>query len=93
MNLPVPDRSVPSDTDGFLHSVERLAQMAREGQYIGVHCRASIGRSSVLAVSVLKRLADSAKFTVRGCLAHHAIVSAKTRVNSGERESGSTKQL
>jgi protein-tyrosine phosphatase len=73
VNLPVPDRSVPQDTDDFLHAVGRLAQPAREGQYIGVHCRASIGRSSVLAVSVLVRPGWGAKEafdaveSARGC--------------------------
>ena len=73
MKLPVPDRSVPPDTEVFLHAVERLAQLAREGKYIGVHCRASIGRSSVLAVSVLVRLgwganeAFDAVESARGC--------------------------
>jgi protein-tyrosine phosphatase len=56
VNLPVPDRSVPSDKDAFLRDIERLAKMVREGRFLGVHCRASIGRSSVLAVSVLIRL-------------------------------------
>ena len=73
VNLPVPDRSVPSDTDDFLHAVEQLAQLVREGQFVGVHCRASIGRSSVLAVSVLVRLgwdaneAFDAVESARGC--------------------------
>jgi protein-tyrosine phosphatase len=56
VNFPIPDRSVPSDLEDFLHVVEDLAQLIREGHFVGVHCRASIGRSSVLAVSVLVRL-------------------------------------
>jgi protein-tyrosine phosphatase len=48
VNLPIPDRSVPSDTDDFLRGVEQLAEMVRAGRFLGVHCRASIGRSSVL---------------------------------------------
>jgi len=73
INLPIDDRSVPSDRDGFLRSVEHLAEMVRAGRSLGVHCRASIGRSSVLAVSVLVRLgwdADNAFYAVesaRGC--------------------------
>ena len=55
VNLPIPDRSVPADADEFLHSVEQLAEMVKQGRFLGVHCRASIGRSSVLAVSVLVR--------------------------------------
>jgi protein-tyrosine phosphatase len=73
INLPIPDRSVPLDKDGFLRSVEELAEMVRAGRFLGVHCRASIGRSSVLAASVLVRLgwnpntAFSAVEAARGC--------------------------
>jgi protein-tyrosine phosphatase len=73
VNLPVLDRSVPRDRDGFLRSVEHLAEMVRAGRFLGVHCRASIGRSSVLAVSVLVRLgwdvtkAFYAVESARGC--------------------------
>ncbi len=56
INLPIADRSVPSDRNAFLREVDRLAKMVSEGRFLGVHCRASIGRSSVLAVSVLVRL-------------------------------------
>lgn len=73
VNLPIPDRSVPLDKDGFLRSVEHLAEMVRAGRSLGVHCRASIGRSSMLAASVLVLLgwnADKAFYAVesaRGC--------------------------
>jgi protein-tyrosine phosphatase len=56
VNVAIPDRSVPSDTDAFLRSVDQLARRVREGRYLAVHCRASIGRSSVLAASILVRL-------------------------------------
>lgn len=73
VNLPIPDRSVPLDRDAFLRSVENLAEMVRAGRSLGVHCRASIGRSSVLAVSILVRLgwdvskAFYAVESARGC--------------------------
>ena len=51
VNVPIPDRLVPSDTNAFLRNVEELATRVREGHYVAVHCRASIGRSSVLAAS------------------------------------------
>lgn len=56
MNVPVPDRSVPSDKDAFLKRVDELAGMVRNGRFLGVHCRACIGRSSMLAVSILVRI-------------------------------------
>ena len=55
VNVAIPDRSVPSDRRAFLRSVEELTTQVREGRY-AVHCRASIGRSSVLAASILVRL-------------------------------------
>lgn len=73
VNVAVPDRSVPSDTNAFLRSVEQLAGRVREGRYLAVHCRASIGRSSVLAASILVRLGWDAKAAfdaieaARGC--------------------------
>ena len=71
VNLPIVDRSVPVDRDDFLRSVERLAEMVKAGRFLGVHCRASIGRSSILAVSVLVRLGwDTNK-------AFHAVESAR----------------
>jgi protein-tyrosine phosphatase len=56
VNFPILDRSVPSDRDRFLCSVEQLVEMVSAGRFLGVHCRAGIGRSAVLAVSVLMRL-------------------------------------
>jgi protein-tyrosine phosphatase len=73
VNVAIRDRSVPSDTNAFLRSVEQLATRVREGRYLGVHCRASIGRSSVFAASILVRLGWDAKIAfdaieaARGC--------------------------
>jgi protein-tyrosine phosphatase len=73
VNVAIPDRSVPSDRNAFLRSVDELATRVREGRYLGVHCRASIGRSSVLAASILVRLGWDAKAafdaieSARGC--------------------------
>ena len=73
VNVAIPDRSVPSDTNAFLCSVEQLVARVREGRYLAVHCRASIGRSTVLAASILVRLGWDAKTAfdsieaARGC--------------------------
>jgi len=56
VNMAIPDRSVPSDRDAFLRRVERLAKLVRGGRHVAVHCRASIGRSSLLAACLLTRL-------------------------------------
>jgi protein-tyrosine phosphatase len=56
VNVAMPDRSVPSDRNAFLRCVEQLADLVRGGGHVAVHCRASIGRASLLAASVLIRL-------------------------------------
>lgn len=56
VNVAIPDHSVPLDKSAFLRSVEQLAELVREGRHVAVHCRASIGRSSLLAASLLIRL-------------------------------------
>jgi protein-tyrosine phosphatase len=56
VQIPIADRSVPPDKEQFLSTVQRLAALVREGQSIGVHCRASIGRSTLLAAALLVEL-------------------------------------
>jgi len=73
VNMAIPDRSVPSDSGAFLRRVERLAKLVRGGRHVAVHCRASIGRSSLLAASLLIRLGWNANAAfeaieiARGC--------------------------
>jgi protein-tyrosine phosphatase len=73
LNIPIPDRSVPPDRERFLQAVDLLTQLVREGKFVAVHCRASIGRSSVLAVAIRARLgwetneAFDAVESARGC--------------------------
>src|SRR6185437_6099276 len=48
LSLPIEDRSVPSsfnEIDGLLNSV---TDYLRNGKAVGVHCRAGIGRSSMI---------------------------------------------
>ena len=54
-NFPVEDRSVPSDIQEFKKLVDNLVIQLKEGKALAVHCRAGIGRSSLLASSVLVR--------------------------------------
>jgi predicted protein tyrosine phosphatase len=91
VSLPIPDRSVPSDTHDFLRSVERLAEMVRDGRSLAVHCRASIGRSSVLAVSVLVRLGwDANEASTR--LNQHAAARSPIRPSSASGSSRTFRQ-
>jgi protein-tyrosine phosphatase len=56
VNIPIVDRSVPGNKQDFLDRTDGVVALLRNGRSIGIHCRASIGRSSMLAVSVLVRL-------------------------------------
>ncbi len=56
VNLPIPDHSVPADTE----AVQRLCEMLREellaGRGVAIHCLAGIGRSSLVAACTLHAL-------------------------------------
>jgi protein-tyrosine phosphatase len=52
VSLPVPDLSVPTDPGEFIAVVHRLARLIRQGGSVALHCRQSVGRSGLLAVSV-----------------------------------------
>jgi protein-tyrosine phosphatase len=73
INHPIPDVHVPSDTAGFRAFVSGLADLLRAGRSIGVHCRGSIGRSTVTAACTLIHLgwkpdaAIAAIRKARGC--------------------------
>jgi len=60
VNIPIFDRSVPADRDGFVNEVDGLVDAVRQGRSLGVHCRASIGRASILVASILVRMGYSA---------------------------------
>ena len=77
VNVPIPDRSVPLDANEFLRRVEQLATRVREGRYVTVHCRASIGRSSVLAASILVRLGWTRKQHSILLRQHEAVFGAR----------------
>jgi len=50
ISFPIPDRDVPSDTDAAMRFA---AYIAGRQQPIAIHCRAGIGRSSIMAAAVL----------------------------------------
>ena len=54
VNFPIPDRQVPPSRLGFLTFAQFVHKRASEGLRIGVHCRACIGRSSVLLATVMR---------------------------------------
>lgn len=50
--IPIPDRNVP-DLTTILPTLRRLSDELRDGAHVVAHCRAGIGRSSLLAAALL----------------------------------------
>ncbi len=53
MSFPIQDRDVPYSIASFSAFVEQLRAELHRGRSVAVHCRASIGRSSLLLAGVL----------------------------------------
>lgn len=52
-SFPIPDRQIP-DLDSFKPAVTKLVTKLSQGQSLGIHCRAGIGRSGLLTCCILK---------------------------------------
>lgn len=73
LSFPIEDRSLP-DSEGSLDSfIDSLDEMLKQGKSIAIHCRAGIGRSSMLCACLLVRQGLSAESAfqkiqeARGC--------------------------
>jgi protein-tyrosine phosphatase len=51
--FPIPDRDIPSSYESVRGFVDELSQELRGGKAVAIHCRAGIGRSSLLAACTL----------------------------------------
>jgi protein-tyrosine phosphatase len=73
ISYPIPDGTTPQDRQSFCELISYLTEAIRDGRHIGVHCRGSIGRSTVITASVLIELGWDAKEALsmvraaRGC--------------------------
>ncbi len=56
LSFPVPDHSVPENRAAFLALADKLVGDLKSGESVGIHCRAGIGRSGVLAAVILMKL-------------------------------------
>lgn len=56
ISFPIVDRNVPSSFRSTAQLVQGLMTTLESGHRIGIHCRAGIGRSSLLAACVLTQL-------------------------------------
>jgi protein-tyrosine phosphatase len=64
LSFPILDREVPPLDHRTAQFIGRLASLLDEGQAVAIHCRAGIGRASLIAASVL---------TLRGVAANRAL--------------------
>jgi protein-tyrosine phosphatase len=55
LSFPIPDRGVPASLEETGRLARRLSEALAAGKAVAVHCRAGIGRSSLLAACVLVR--------------------------------------
>lgn len=53
VSFAIPDRGVPSSPEDFVTVTSELMRFLAEGEAVVAHCRAGIGRSSLLAAGVL----------------------------------------
>jgi protein-tyrosine phosphatase len=56
LSFPIPDTKVPGNVAVFRSFVAGVARRLVEGERIGVHCRGSIGRATILAACTLIQL-------------------------------------
>jgi len=52
-SLPIIDRAVPDSSKAALELLQPLAKYLVEGKHVAVHCRMGIGRSALIAASLL----------------------------------------
>jgi len=58
-SFPIPDRGIPSSPADAVALARRLANSIENESTVGVHCRAGIGRSGMIAACVLVALGHS----------------------------------
>lgn len=59
ISFPIADRGVPASREEAIALARRLARAIEAGGGVGVHCRAGIGRSAIVAASVLIAIGQS----------------------------------
>ncbi len=53
ISFPIPDRGLPASLRDATALAQTMALQVREGKAVAIHCRAGIGRSSLIAAGVL----------------------------------------
>jgi len=65
LSFPIEDRSVPTSFSEFTSLVHSLIEYLRKGKAVAVHCRAGIGRSSIIVAATLIQHGFSAETAFR----------------------------
>lgn len=55
LTFPIPDRGLPASVWAAHKFVEQLEALLIDGHYVAIHCRHGIGRSALMAASLLVR--------------------------------------
>jgi protein-tyrosine phosphatase len=53
LSFPIPDRGVPVNTENVKQLARSIADSIRGGRSVAIHCRAGIGRSSMIAACTM----------------------------------------
>lgn len=53
LSFPIEDRRTPIDPESALQFIDLVSNLYQQGQTVVIHCRAGIGRASVIAAAVL----------------------------------------
>ena len=61
VSFPIEDRSVPNSIAEFKELLDSVIGYLRKGESVAVHCRAGIGRSSIIVAAALMRNGLSAE--------------------------------
>ncbi|HZI57475.1 MAG TPA: dual specificity protein phosphatase family protein [Verrucomicrobiae bacterium] len=56
LTFPIEDRAIPENVREWKQFIEQVSVYLKDGKTAAIHCRAGIGRSSLLACSVLAHL-------------------------------------
>jgi protein-tyrosine phosphatase len=73
LSFPIEDRSLPDSEGGVNSFIDSLGKRVKQGKSVAIHCRAGIGRSSLLCACLLVRRGLSAESAfekiqlARGC--------------------------
>jgi protein-tyrosine phosphatase len=65
LSFPIEDRSVPNSSAEFTELVNSVTDFLRKGKAVAVHCRAGIGRSSMVVASALIHIGHSTESAFR----------------------------